>query len=104
MAAALRPLAGGLMIHGDARGADAMGAGVWAGSAIAMPAQWNRDGKSAGPIRNEAMLDVLLALNHCGYEVSVQAFSLPQSVGTAHMKRIAEAAGVRVVEHGRTSE
>jgi hypothetical protein len=70
--------------------------------AIAMPAQWKRDGKAAGPIRNEAMLRVLLALQTCGYEVSVEAFSLPQSVGTPHMKRIAKAAGVTANEHGRT--
>jgi hypothetical protein len=105
----LRPLrfVGTVGIFGGARGADTIGAHYWAGeeeTAIVMPAQWSRDGKAAGPIRNEAMLRVLLALQLCGYEVSVEAFSLPSSVGTAHMKRIAEAAGVVVNEHGTVRE
>ena len=48
-----------LVIHGDCRGADRLagraarelGLDVWA-----FPADWNRHGKAAGPIRNEEML------------------------------------------------
>lgn len=94
-----------IVIHGGARGADGYAdqcARSIGHTVIEMPAQWERDGKSAGPTRNSEMLSVLGALGRCGYTVSVHAFSLPQSRGTAHMKRIAAAAGFRVLEHGRT--
>lgn len=49
-----------IVIHGDAKGADAMGA-AWADRMairnIAVPADWQMHGKAAGPIRNEQMLD-----------------------------------------------
>lgn len=96
---------GAFMIVGGARGADRIAEDYWANCylhPIVVPAMWDRDGKSAGPIRNAAMLRVLLALRGCGYTVSVEAFSLPQSVGTRHMKAIALAEDVTVNEHGRT--
>jgi hypothetical protein len=47
------------IIHGKARGADAL-ADEWASSAgvtvEAYPAEWNKYGKAAGPIRNREML------------------------------------------------
>lgn len=81
-----------IVIHGDARGADQGGA-EWGRSehakVIAYPANWKRDGKAAGPIRNQRMLiegrpDVVIAL--------------PGGKGTAHMVSLAEAAGVPVIE------
>jgi hypothetical protein len=79
------------IIHGGARGADAM-AGEW-GRRYNIPvtvfyADWTRYGRSAGPRRNEKMLaegkpDIVLAF--------------PGGPGTAHMVRIAKRAGVRVV-------
>ena len=78
------------VIHGCARGADSL-AHDWALTrrvAVAMyPAQWNRDGKAAGPIRNQKMLDE-------GKPDLVIAF--PGGRGTADMARRAEAAGVKV--------
>lgn len=49
-----------VIIHGAATGADSM-AGDWAHSRMVLcevyPAQWNKYGKSAGPIRNQQMID-----------------------------------------------
>lgn len=79
------------VIHGGARGADSM-AHFWAGaSGIAIDvyhANWDRDGKAAGPIRNQRMLNE-------GKPDLVVAF--PGGPGTADMVRRAEKAGVEVV-------
>lgn len=80
-----------IVIHGDCpRGADAAvkssRARFWTS---AFPADWNRYGKAAGPIRNQQMLDV-------GKPDMVLAF--PGGRGTADMVRRAKDAGIRVVE------
>lgn len=89
-----------ILIHGAAKGADEL-AEDWAYrrqeiDVIAMPAIWERDGNAAGPLRNAAMLDVLLRLGSCGYDVAVYAFPAPTSRGTWDMVRRAKGAGVRV--------
>lgn len=79
-----------LLIHGAARGADSL-AGAAAntlGVPVAeYPANWARDGLSAGPRRNELMLrqrpDMVLWF--------------PGGNGTAHMVRIARREGVPTV-------
>lgn len=80
------------IIHGGARGADE-GAADWAKSeyipVIAFPADWKRDGKAAGPIRNRKMLtegkpDIVVAL--------------PGGKGTADMVRQSRSAGLPVIE------
>lgn len=80
------------VIHGGAMGADKM-SGEWASkrriSCIIHHANWPRDGKAAGPIRNQAMLDL-------GKPDLVVAF--PGGRGTADMVRRAKAAGVAVRE------
>lgn len=64
----------GVLIHGGAQGVDSM-AGTWArGLGIeesVFPADWEKHGRSAGPIRNKALLDdgkpdVVIAFRH-GY-------------------------------------
>ncbi len=52
-----------VIIHGDARGADRMGAEIARNEfhiseshILAFPADWNQYGRSAGPIRNQQML------------------------------------------------
>ncbi|MCK1520245.1 DUF2493 domain-containing protein [Bradyrhizobium sp. 17] len=79
------------LVHGAARGADTLAAD-WALEhdvlCKAYPADWDRDGKAAGPIRNQRMLDL-------GKPHMVVAF--PGGKGTADMIRKAEAAGVPVV-------
>ena len=86
---AKRPIA--VVIHGKAAGADTL-AGEWADAngieVWAFPANWERDGRGAGPIRNQAMLDA-------SKPGGVVAF--PGGSGTADMVRRAEAAGVKVM-------
>lgn len=77
-------------MSGHARGADQMGE-TYAQSkgydVKIMPADWNRYGKSAGPIRNRAMADVSDVL---------VAFWDGKSRGTMHMISLARAKGLRV--------
>jgi len=87
-----RPL---IIVQGDAVGADYL-AKMWAGSrgihCATVPALWEVNGKSAGPIRNEAMLmlnpDLVIAF--------------PGGRGTADMVARANAMGVpvQVVDRG----
>lgn len=78
-----------IVIHGNANGADELGA-VWAVNnkihAVSVPAQWDAFGRSAGPKRNAAMM--LLQPN------LVVAF--PGGAGTRNMVELAERAGVTV--------
>ena len=49
-----------VVIHGDAPGADRLAGSLakrWGATVIAEPADWNKHGKAAGPIRNQKMLD-----------------------------------------------
>lgn len=82
----------GEIIHGGANGADTM-AGCW-GDKHNIPvtvyaANWSLHGRAAGPRRNEKML-------YEGKPDYVIAF--PGGRGTAHMVKIAKAAGVKVFE------
>lgn len=83
-----------LLIEGEARGADTM-AREWAISRGVpykpFPANWDKYGKAAGPIRNQQMLDE-------GQPDLVVAFhnSLDTSRGTKDMVKRANAAGIPV--------
>jgi hypothetical protein len=81
-----------IIVHGAAEGADAL-AERWAKAEFIgrhrFPAQWDKYGKAAGPIRNQAMIDK-------GKPDLVVAF--PGDRGTADMGRRAKAAGIKVVE------
>lgn len=84
-------------------GADII-AGEWADmhhddgvARVPYPANWKRHGRSAGPRRNQAMLDYLLArLNHDCHGIEVIAFhdDLESSRGTKDMVDRAHKAGV----------
>jgi YspA, cpYpsA-related SLOG family len=83
------------VIEGGASGADEF-AGDWAEYEVGLvfheryPADWQRDGRAAGPIRNQRMLDV-------GKPDVVWAFvdrPLAESQGTADMVRRARKAGI----------
>jgi hypothetical protein len=54
------------------------------------PADWDRHGKAAGPIRNQEMVDL-------GADVCL-AFPLGESRGTRHCMAAAKRAGIPVVE------
>jgi hypothetical protein len=79
------------IIEGEARGADRM-ARSWAASRnvpfLAFPAEWNRYGKAAGPIRNRKQFDE-------GQPDLVVAFhnDLPNSRGTRDMIKYAKSRG-----------
>src|SRR5678809_461120 len=67
---------------------------------LLIPARWKTLRKSAGPIRNQLMLDILLSLKRSGYEVEVLGFPLEDSVGTWDMMQRARAASVSVSNYG----
>lgn len=85
-----------ILIHGHARsGADALAdrvgrtLGLKVGEdLIRVPADWDRHGRAAGPIRNQQMLD-----EHAP-DLLVAFRSTGKSNGTDHMIRIARAAGI----------
>ena len=71
---------------------------------LEMPAAWGRLGKAAGPVRNGKMLDVLMALGECGYEIAVLAFHDNvdhSSRGTKNMVARARMAGVPFAVYDR---
>jgi len=86
-----------IIVHGCARGADTI-AGWLAKrrglTILEFPAQWNKYGKAAGPIRNKQMLDE-------GKPDKVFAFytDKKKSRGTANMVKQAKAAGIPVWEN-----
>ncbi len=80
------------VVHGGCRGADLLGleAAEFLGlDVVAYPADWNRYGRAAGPIRNQQMLDM-------GEPDMVFAFhnDIDASRGTKDMLRRADIAGV----------
>jgi len=95
------------LIHGGAYGADILAhkvvrawAARWGGWATEIfPAEWAKDGKAAGPIRNARMLEE-------GKPDICLAFPLPGSKGTWDMIRKANAAGieVRIIPARRSDE
>lgn len=94
-----------LVIEGGAPGADRI-AGEWCevGAVLPcrlvlhqqIPADWEKHGKAAGPIRNQQMLERLLRFQEEGWDVAVWAYPLPDSRGTKDMINRAWGAGVPV--------
>lgn len=80
------------IIQGGASGADMLGrcfADMYKIKCITVPADWEKNGRAAGPIRNKRMLtdfkpDIVVAF--------------PGGVGTANMVRQAKAVGVKIVK------
>jgi hypothetical protein len=84
-----------VVIHGGACGADQLAA-TWARAnrqaQLAFPADWERYGRHAGPIRNRKMLAE-------AYPDVVHAFPLPGSRGTWDCVQAARMLGIPVVVH-----
>ena len=81
-----------LLLHGGARGADrAIGRAAqqlgW--SSLVLPAQWERHGRAAGPIRNRELLEQAItraaALTSPGSIASVLVVAFPGGRGTASL-------------------
>lgn len=80
-----------VIIHGAARGADTLARdwAIWRNvPQIQFPADWDKHGRAAGPIRNQQMIDE-------GKPDAVLA--LPGGRGTADMMRRAVSAGIEVI-------
>lgn len=87
---------GDTLIHGSAPGADTIAAEIGTGLGMTIepyPAEWNKHGKAAGPIRNQRMLDE--GKPHC-----VIGFPVSDSRGTWDMIKRAVDAGVTVIIPG----
>ena len=86
-----------VLIHGDARGADRLGAHAarelgWA--VLGFPAEWSRYGRAAGTIRNIQMLDESPDF--------VLAFPTSSSRGTWHAVKEAEKRRIPVTVYNET--
>lgn len=86
-----------IVIHGAARGAD-LYADTWAThrsgvTVVRVPADWENDGRAAGPIRNARMLelnpDIVVAFFKDG----------AKNYGTSHMVKLAHEAGIQVIRY-----
>lgn len=93
-----------VVIHGNARGADILGALAATKldiPIIAYPADWGKYGKAAGPIRNRQMLEV-------GQPTEVWAFhdDIASSKGTKDMIIQVANAGIpfRIYQHNHIEE
>ncbi|MFI5405141.1 MAG: SLOG family protein [Nitrososphaerales archaeon] len=86
-----------VIIHGAAKGADTT-AGIIAKKlgfeVVSVPAEWEKYGRAAGPIRNKVMLDMNPDL--------VLAFhtDIENSKGTKNMVEIAKKKGVETIIYG----
>ena len=85
----------GLLIHGCAEGVDTIFSKLATEHCIIqlpMEAQWNQHGPVAGPLRNEHMVNVGLALKATGWTVTAAAFPGPNSRGTKNCIKLLKAA------------
>ena len=86
--------------HGGAKGADSL-AGEWAnrhGYVVQVfPADWNKHGKAAGPIRNQEMIDAFDPARP-GTSKVVCVVAFPGRTGTADLVERAKKAGIKVWE------
>lgn len=103
IASELKRLEPDMIVHGGATGADDC-ADRWAARneipCIRVPAQWLKEGNSAGPTRNKRMCDLVawFARKRMAY-VEVHAWPRGESKGTRHCIQYANSIGLRVVVH-----
>jgi hypothetical protein len=90
---ALKNCGATIVAHGDCKGADWVAdavAGTMGLDIVKFPANWNKDGKAAGPIRNRRMFNIFKP-------DLVLAFPMKDSVGTLDMIKYAESQGCPVI-------
>ncbi len=87
-----------LVIHGGAPGADT-GGGAWARSrniqVKVFEAKWDKHGKAAGPMRNEAMAHYVAAMAPFPHQHCVVLF--PGGRGTTNMHARADEMNLRII-------
>lgn len=109
VAAALLGVTGGravqLLLHGDARGADQLidrAASRLGWPVQAVPAEWHRHGRAAGPIRNRALLRraqlAAQVVNRPGCPASVLVVAFPGGRGTTSLVDQARALDLEVAQ------
>jgi hypothetical protein len=81
-----------VIMHGDAKGVDQLAREIAQKATrvrghLPMPALWERLGRSAGPLRNQAMVDVAAAMHACGWDVVALCYPVKSSKGTRDMIR-----------------
>ncbi len=90
------------MVSGNAKGVDSTAErfAKKQGIDLAMfPANWEKHGKGAGPIRNKQMLEYgIMMANHMDVEVRLLAIPYPEAVGggTNHMIQTCQNAGIEI--------
>lgn len=95
-----------IIFHGGARGIDTIAGDIARAIDIPVeifPAQWDRHGNAAGPIRNRVMIDRAMSLKRDhGYGVAVVAFhnDLKNSRGTRDMAKQATGRDLLVLNYG----
>jgi hypothetical protein len=101
-----RHTAANLVIHGGAKGADAIAHAValdYEIEVLTVPARWNAIGKDkAGPARNERMLRWAFMLASQGHDVHCYAFPLSGSRGTWDCVQRMRKHGVPTTVHGES--
>src|SRR5512143_1881579 len=68
---------------------------------VAFPADWEKHGKAAGPIRNLAMCRTAAVRESDGAIIELHAWPMPDSKGTHDCLRAARECGLHGVEHLR---
>jgi hypothetical protein len=94
--------AGVVVVSGAAPGVDSWGLHVADALGMgwtAIPAEWERYGRSAGPIRNSQLVLHMKAWRAAGHEVRVVAFWDGASTGTADVIAKAKRAGIPCEVH-----
>ncbi len=99
---ALDSIAPTLLVHGGAKGADAL-ACHWAQETctpyLCVPADWEKDGKAAGMKRNKKMIRGVQAKAD-----AIMLVAFPGGRGTEHATKTAQGLGIQVWEPEATDE
>lgn len=89
------------LIHGECRGADNMAGEIsdeYGFTVLSKPAEWNKYGRAAGPIRNAEMVKQAASFKTRGIPTIVLAFhdNLEESKGTKNCVNLAKKTGLQV--------